>query len=314
MRLFRSLFAAPLTLVIICTLLGSAAANISSAASAVATRTASPNDRSLGITLAKETPTVTVVIDVVGAGVVDGSLEVTALVKSPTGSSAAPTGTVQFFDGGTPLTGAVPITFGAASAVITFSSVGQQSVTGVYSGDANYNSADSAPVAISVNAPFGFNPAAPQSQTIPAGGTATYNVGLLLVGNTSFSGPVSLTCAGAPSNAICAVSPNAVTLDPTNSSVGVTVTVSNTASARLIPHSLKTLLFFAAVLAMAGASLGTKPKGLLLWFCPALLILGLVACGGKSAAMQPPTIATLTVTATSGSIIVQKPLTLTITH
>jgi len=68
-------------------------------------------------------------------------------------NSLAPTGSVTFYDGNTPLTGTVSITPGqgsfSATIITTFSSEGQHSVTVTYAGDTNYAGSTSPPVTVS---------------------------------------------------------------------------------------------------------------------------------------------------------------------
>jgi hypothetical protein len=77
------------------------------------------------------------------------------------------------------------------------------------------------------------------SATVPAGGTATYNLSIAPSGG--LSGVVSFACSGAPSEAACSLSPPSVTLNG-SSSASATVTVTTTApsliSLRRVPVPL----------------------------------------------------------------------------
>jgi hypothetical protein len=226
-----------------------------------------------------------------------------------------PNGTVQFFQGANSLGAPVTLTPGnpsTASAQVTLTGTGSQSVTVQYSGDSTYNSATFGPNTVTVSAPFNFTSSA-TSQTISAGATATYNVTLNAVGG--FTGQVSFNCTGAPGGSTCSVSPNPATL---GTSVPLTVTVTNTANARLAPTSFKTLPFVFAM-AFAGLLWGVrrKPRQVLFLVLGLALIVGVGSCGGGGTPpviVKQPTIATLTVTGTNGGATNTITLTLTITH
>jgi Beta-propeller repeat/Cep192 domain 4 len=64
------------------------------------------------------------------------------------------------------------------------------------------------------------------SETVTAGGTASYNMSISPQGG--FKQAVTFSCAGAPSHATCSVSPNPVTLDGSNSATA-TISVKTTA-------------------------------------------------------------------------------------
>lgn len=73
----------------------------------------------------------------------------------------------------------------------------------------------------------------PTSATVTAGQTATYSLAFTAVGG--FTGTASLTCAGAPSEATCSISPNSITLNGTAPS-SATVTVTTTGASLLPPN------------------------------------------------------------------------------
>jgi hypothetical protein len=87
-----------------------------------------------------------------GPGLFGFPVTLTATV-SPVGSGVTPTGTVTFFDGGSPLGTAGLNGAGQASLVVTTLTPGGHSLAALYSGDANYTGSISAaqPVAISPN-------------------------------------------------------------------------------------------------------------------------------------------------------------------
>jgi hypothetical protein len=241
-----------------------------------------------------------------------------------------PTGTFQFFDGTTPLGAPAAISSTVftktgisvgASASVSLASVGKHSITATYSGDTNYTTATSAAATVAATLPFNFNAGGSASQSIPAGGTAIYNINLANPGG--FTGAVSFTCTGAPGGSMCSVSPNPANLTGSTPNVPVTVTVTNTANASLTPSPFRSLPFVVAGL-IAGLLLGIKrqkPVKTLLTLLTLVLVLGGISCGGGGSSTpaptptpRPPTIATLTVTGTNGNLSTSTTLNLTITH
>lgn len=63
---------------------------------------------------------------------------------------ASATGTVTFFDNGSPISGSVPLSAGTASISTSALGAGTHSITAQYSGDANFNGATSAALAVNV--------------------------------------------------------------------------------------------------------------------------------------------------------------------
>jgi hypothetical protein len=77
----------------------------------------------------------------------------------------------------------------------------------------------------------------PESQTVSAGGTATYALTLLPI--NGFAGSVSLSCSGAPRDSNCTISPLSVTLDGTHSGTA-TVTVKTMARSANVRSGIAT--------------------------------------------------------------------------
>jgi hypothetical protein len=239
-----------------------------------------------------------------------------ALVQPFGFASIIPTGTVQFFDGANSLGNAATLNnTGIASMAVTLSSSGVHSITAKYSGDSTYNANPATALPITVGAPFNFA-AATNSQTIAAGGTATFNITLSSVGG--FTGAVNFNCTGATGGAMCAVSPNPANLTASTTSVPVTVTVSNTTNTRNSPRPFRTLPWaFAAAFAITLWGMRKKPRQAMLMLLAVGLIAGVASCGGggnKVVNHPAPTVDTLVVTGTSGTATNTVNLTLTVTH
>jgi hypothetical protein len=165
------------------------------------------------------------------------------------------------------------------------------------------------------------------SATVSPGGTATYTLSVVGVGG--FDQNVTFTCAGAPSEAACTVSPSSLTLSSsaTNVTVQVTTTAPSVGASRPNPPPLIGPVQFwswllwtvalAALVSLARTVRGWVQPGVarsragLVTFAALLLVMGaMAACGGggggtshQSNPGTPPGTYTLTVTGTyeSGS-------------
>ena len=168
--------------------------------------------------------------------------------------------------------------------------------------------------------------------SVPAGAPATYN---LTLNTNSYSGPVQLTCSGAPANAACTINPASLSVSAgTPAQFVVTVTTEQTVSAelnrglhpmqrnsnwnsRIAGMGLLTLLSLPAMMSM-------RRRGRWLAMMIALLgfaNIGVTGCGGgssvgggsttKQVMVQPGTY-DLTVTAVAGDQTTRENLILTV--
>jgi hypothetical protein len=111
--------------------------------------------------------------------------------------AAAPTGTVVFFDGTTQL-GSGVVTAGVATLTLAAPAAGIHSITAVYSGDSNYNSATS-PALSEIIEDFTLTLASGSSTvTVALGGEAIYPLAIIPVGGPTLPGAVNLTLTGLP--------------------------------------------------------------------------------------------------------------------
>jgi hypothetical protein len=136
-----------------------------------------------------------------------------------------PTGTVQFESGSTAIGSPVKVISLFATLTVPMLPNGPNSVTAVYSGDANFNGSTSTAQTITVANPdfqTGVNPGILTVST-SAPGKATL---LLSPGpGLGFAGTVSLSCSGLPSGSVCNFQPAQVFLDGfTSASAAVTIT------------------------------------------------------------------------------------------
>jgi hypothetical protein len=172
---------------------------------------------------------------------------------------------------------------------------------------------------------FTAAPGSSTSATVSPGGTANYTLSVVAVGG--FDQNVTFTCAGAPSEAACTVSPSSLT--PSSSSTNLTVQVTTTAPSvgaprpnprpPICPVQSSPWLLWTAALAALG-SLGRAARGCvqlelarsragLVTLAALLLFVGAIAaCGGGGSTTlfhsnpgTPPGSYTLTVTGTWAS-------------
>lgn len=153
--------------------------------------------------------------------------------------------------------------------------------------------------------------------TIASGGQGS--IGLTVTPQNGFRAAVTFACAGLPAGATCAFNPSTVTPNGTN---GATTTLTIAASASASNQRPAGYPFLpGATLAIAGSLLlWRKRRAMVCWtviFVSAGVIL-IASCGGGGGggSTNPPlpTTATITVTATSGSVAQTATIGLTITH
>ena len=164
--------------------------------------------------------------------------------------------------------------------------------------------------------------------TVTAGGTATYNLSLFSSGG--FTGPVALTCSGAPANSTCTVAPATLSVTANGSTAFKVTVATNVSPGTRIASPNRIMLS-----GLAALSLLTMP--FVAWrrrnaLASLVLLLGIstgliLGCGGSSgsggsggsgtpptggSAVTPAGTYTLTVKAASGNVIATQALTLTV--
>ncbi|HEX2712211.1 MAG TPA: Ig-like domain repeat protein, partial [Candidatus Acidoferrales bacterium] len=226
------------------------------------------------------------------------SVTLTALVSTQS-SGVAPTGTVQFLNGSTPIGGTVTLTgtagssttFAALRATLTTSFAATASITASYSGDSNYSASTSSAITVTVTSTADFSLSSqPANNTVTAGGSATYAISASPV--NGFNSPVALSCSvqsPAPTSfpPACGLNPTSITPGGSSSTLTVSTTmrsfvppaeIGRWRSPLLVPVGLALLLAAWTCFAwtrrqrtLAGATLGA-----LVLF----LLLGIAGCGG----------------------------------
>ncbi len=161
----------------------------------------------------------------IAAGYAGLPLRLTANVASST--RGQPTGTVQFFDGGTVVATGTLVN-GSASGVDVAPSSGIHSLTAVYSGDANFLPSSSVIQSATVGTlpDFALSCSGGSSATALAGANATYQL-LVAASPAPFTGDVTLSVGGLPTGATATFSP--VQVVPGTGAASVTLTVTTPA-------------------------------------------------------------------------------------
>ena len=237
-------------------------------------------------------------------------------------TSGSPTGLITFFDNGTALT-TVMLNGSAATYTTTLSPGTTHTLTATYQGDMNFLGSTGAVGGTVTVAPldFTFSTTSSNGITVFPGTTATYSFAVAPIFGT-YAGPVTFTVAGLPTGATATFTP---------------ATIATTGGAQTVVLNIATPIAFARNAKPSGTPFerGTALFALLL--LPALgnrrmrkvlgarLLLGVLLFGGLAGAaaltgcgagtgfsVQQSQTYSLTVTATSGSLVHTQFVTLTV--
>lgn len=169
--------------------------------------------------------------------------------------------------------------------------------------------------------------ASPGSLTMTSGETRTAT--LTITPQNGFTSPVTFACSGLPTNVTCAFTPSTITPSGSGATAQLTIAASVSAS-NVMPESR--LFLTGASVMLATCFLFWRRRRGVIWWTYALLLSGgilvMAACGGSGASKNgssnggtngstnppPPTQATVTITATSGSLTKTATIALSITH
>ena len=121
----------------------------------------------------------------------------------PTGISTLPpaTGSVTLFEGGAPITPAVPFTNGSATIPISNLAPGTHLISASYSGDINYSPSMSVPISVVVNVSDYTLSTPNPSITLVTQHHGTFPVVATSLGG--FTDQIALTCSNLPAHATC---------------------------------------------------------------------------------------------------------------
>jgi sugar lactone lactonase YvrE len=251
------------------------------------------------------------------------SVTLTATIK-PQGLGT-PTGTLSFLDGASIVGSPVPLAAGATTALLTTTSLpdGNNAMTAVYSGDANFIASTSNAVAELVE---DFNLTLASANTgneiTEPGQAAVFTFNITPI-DGAFNFPITLSATGLPAGA--SVSFNPATITPGSTATTFTMTVLIPATAQLrrqeLWHGSETVVL-ALLLLPFGRRMrrgGLRLRSLLVagfTLLGLVATVGLIGCGGNSGFFgQTQKSYTITVvgTATSGSATLQHSTTVTVT-
>jgi len=224
------------------------------------------------------------------------SVGLSVTVSSTAGS---PTGTVTFLDGSTVL-GSSAVSGGAATLSVATLALGAHTMTATYSGDANFLGGTSNTVTETVlDLGLTLASGSTASQTVSAGGMATYTLAISPTGGTTFPSALTFTASGLPTGATATFSPS--TIPAGSGTINVTLTI----------QTVKTTAMLAPVGGLAVAALAMlvlpfrmKRRLVRLACVGALLVVASAAvtgCGNGSVTSQPQSY-NVVVTVASGSL------------
>ena len=157
------------------------------------------------------------------------ALTLTAQTASTT--AGVPTGSIVIRDGSSTLLNATMPATGSVSMTTSALAAGQHTITTVYSGDRNFIASAATPEIITViptpTADFSLGSSGATTQTIPSGGSASFNFTLQIQG-TTLASPITLAASGLPAFATASFNP--AYLPPGTTPDSFTLTI-NTAQA-----------------------------------------------------------------------------------
>jgi large repetitive protein len=245
-----------------------------------------------------------------------------------TAAGTAPGGTVNFFDGTTPI-GSGAIVNGMVSITASFVYAGPHSITAVYDGDAQDAPATS-PAFTQTVADFSLTVATggSSSASIIAAGTATYNLVVTPLITSTLPGPITLTFSGLPTTVTGTLTPTTIATGSGTTPVAFAVTAASLLQVGHLQrppahhspthHSpLSYAPITLAVLALPLAWFRRRQRFASLFASICLLLAitaGLSGCATPATGYygETPNTYNLTVTATSGNLSRSTYLTLTV--
>jgi hypothetical protein len=189
------------------------------------------NSAVLTQTVDKAVPTIALTSSV-SAVLLENPITLTATVASPSG---APSGTVTFLDGTTPI-GSTALTAGQATITVSSLASGAHSITAVYSGDTDFASVTSAAVSEQVE-DFGLSFAAGSvtSVTVNPGGSATYTLIVSPIGAATFPAAINLSATNLPPGAVASFSPATIPAGAKATTVTLTIQLQNATALLNLP-------------------------------------------------------------------------------
>ena len=290
------------------------------AGSAAGSYTVALGSGSGSVTIA-QAPTTTALAASSTTPVAGASVTLTATVASTT--SGTPTGTVNFFNGATPLNSTpAPLSGGIATLTLNTLPVGTLSLVAVYSGDIDFTSSSSSRLAGAALSPEFAISASPAAQTVLPLQSVSYTI-TLTPQNPTFVNPVSLSASGLPAGVTATFSPSSIAAGAGTSTTVLTLAASGLAELRRSSRPLAGASSYAALAllllplffgrrARKAAARLTRAGRLLLALIALSAVGALAGCGGGGLFGHGTQTYTVTVTAVSGPDTHSTSVTLTV--
>ncbi len=245
-------------------------------------------------------------------------------VRVTPATSGLPTGSITLLtSAGTRLSTLLLDATGSATVSTASLANGTYSLTAIYSGDVDFLSAQSTPLALTIGpavipADFSFTPSSSAAQTINAGATAQFTLAVKTTGSVSLAGPIALSASGLPPDASGNFDPPIIPPSGAITSITLSVVTPRASAATRPPHACPSTWIALACLApvaILGIS-GSRRRVLL----ASLAVLALCGCGTRinstgstlSPAKIYPIVITGTTTNLDGSVL-QHTATVTLT-
>jgi hypothetical protein len=230
-------------------------------------------------------------------------LTYTATLTVPAAAPAAPTRSVTFYDGTTPL-GSGVVTASVATLTLSAPATGTHSISAVYSGDTNYTPATSLILSETIqDFTFALPAGAASTVTVPLGGQAAYPFVITPLGGVTLPAAVNMSLSGLPTGMTATFSTDVVAAGSSTANVTLQVFMPGYSAlqpppgpfgGRSLPVALGLILLpFAgrlrktahrlrriAVLALAGAALAVGLIGCQIMFTPKTIPLTVTATSG----------------------------------
>lgn len=254
---------------------------------------------SVTLTVVPGTPTITLTTS---ANPVFMTYAVSLTASLPSYASSE-TGTMTFYSGSTVI-GTAPVSGGSATLITTSLAAGSQSITAVYSGDADYGPGTSNPVSETVQdftlAFAGGN----DSVTSQPGGTATFSFVVTPTNGALFPAGVTLSASNLPLGMTATFSPATIPVGSASTTVALTITLPGKATNErprnpfggALPVALCLMLLpFARRMRKARARLA---RLVVLLVIGAALAVGFTGCGSTTSSQKY----SFSVTAASGAL------------
>ena len=211
------------------------------------------------------------------------------LLSNTTGT---PTGSVSFLAGSLSLGSATIGSTGIATITTTSLPAGTLSITAIYTGDNNFNSAAATPISVATGSPSITLAVGQPSMTITVGASGTE--ALTVTPQLGYTGDVSFTCGSLPTGVTCSFSPSIGALSGAPLQSALTVTTADPSTSTAQNKSGAEMMAAGAAASLASILLFWLPdrRKRINW-AVSLLIAGVAAfsigCSGGGAPTTPVT-------------------------